>query len=135
MVESRAFAPCYYSNPVVEAGMEDGELVLPTALYMDGVPYSLTDSVVGVWLVNLVTGNRSLLAMVRKRLVCKCGCNGWCTFFPLLVFLHWAFGAMATGVLPLMGPLLEAWSGARAVVAGTAMRLKYCLLYLKGDWP
>jgi len=73
--------------------------------------------------------------MVRKRLVCKCGCNGWCTFFPLLVFLHWAFGAMATGVLPLMGPLLEAWSGARAVVARTAMRLKYCLLYLKRDWP
>ena len=65
--------------------------VIPLALFVDGVPYSINDSVVGFWLINLVTMERTLLVAVRKKLCCRCGCRGWCTFFfrvgrPLLEF-------------------------------------------------
>ena len=37
------------------------------AFFMDAVPYSLTESVVGIWLVNLLTRQRDLMSIVRKR--------------------------------------------------------------------
>ena len=122
----------YFEHPVV-LGTPDP--VLPLALYMDGLPYSLTDSVVGVWLVNLITNSRSMVAVVRKRLVCKCGCAGWCTFYPLLLFLHWIFTQMAEGVLPLLRHDHAPFTCFRQALGGVAMRIKSCLLYLKGDWP
>ena len=48
--------PSYYDHPVVETNPE--ELVVPVGLYMDGLPYSLVDSVLGVWFINMVTGMR-----------------------------------------------------------------------------
>ena len=131
-IDSRDLPPSYFDHPVV-LGTPDP--VLPCALYMDGLPYSLTDSVVGVWLVNLITNSRSMVALVRKRLVCKCGCQGWCTYYPLLLFLHWVFAQMATGVLPFLGFLNAPFTGARQALGGMSMRVKSCLLRLKGDWP
>ena len=35
---------------------------------MDSLPYSLVDSVLGVWLINLITGARHVLLIIRKKL-------------------------------------------------------------------
>ena len=36
------------------------------------VPYSLTDSVVEIWLVNLLSGQRHPMCIVWIRIVCQC---------------------------------------------------------------
>ena len=72
--------PNYHSHKVVVDSRGSDDLVYPCALYIDGLPYSITDSVVGVWLVNLLTDRRHLIGVLRKRLVCHCGCKSWCTF-------------------------------------------------------
>ena len=69
--------PAYWTHPVVR-GARDDELVMPFALFVDGVGYSLVDAVIGFWLVNLISGARFLFAVLRKKTICRCGCKGWC---------------------------------------------------------
>ena len=56
--------PAYRNHPVVAGSTTP---VLPYALYMDGVSYSLVDSVIGMWLVPLVSGARHLIGLIRKQ--------------------------------------------------------------------
>ena len=124
----------YDTHPVVR-GTTD--LVVPWGLYMDGVSYSLTDSVLGCWLINLVSGARSLICVIRKRLVCQCGCRGWCTYDVLMRWLHWSFKAMAEGVFPTARHDGSAWLEAdesRRARAGQPMKMRGALLRIKGDW-
>ena len=126
--------PAYFEHPIVKQSPAEG--VLPIALYMDGVPYSHTDSVIGVWICNLLTGVRHLSLVVRKRLVCKCGCRSWCSFFPVFTFLHWSLSALAAGMFPTARHDGTEWSardGKRAAKAGSNLR-KCALLHIKGDW-
>ena len=80
-VDDRKLPPVYFDNPVV-CGTDD--LVMPWGIYADGVPYSLTDSVLAIWLFNIISGARDCIAIFRKLVTCQCGCRGWCTYFPLL---------------------------------------------------
>jgi hypothetical protein len=74
-IVENALPPSYEDHHVV---LRHGAAtpVQPVSLYIDGVPYSLTDSVIGFWFVNEVTGRRYLIAALRKKLVCTCGCRG-----------------------------------------------------------
>lgn len=78
LIRDESLPPCYYEHKVVKDN--PGELVLPIALYIDGVPFSQTDSVLGWWLVNLVSGQRYLYGLLRKSTACRCGCRGYCSF-------------------------------------------------------
>ena len=60
-----SFPPCYKDHPVVAA--HPGEEVLPVNLFVDDVPYSHNDSVVGFWLINCLTDSRYLLCGLRKQ--------------------------------------------------------------------
>ena len=61
----------YYEHPVVAAAVREGKpYPLPILIFIDGVPYSLTDTVIGCWCVNYITQRRHLFAVLRKRLVC-----------------------------------------------------------------
>ena len=44
--EDGGLPPCYWDHPVVREAAE-GEIVIPVAVYADGAPYSLNDSVIG----------------------------------------------------------------------------------------
>ena len=90
--------PSYAQHPVVAAN-EPGT-VLPVAVYMDGVQHRDSDSVVAVWLVNMISGRRHICALIRKSLTCKCGCRGWDTFFPVLIWLRQCLKDMADGIFP-----------------------------------
>ena len=105
---------------------------------MDEVPYSLTDSVVGIWVINMVTRRRHLIGVVRKRSTCKSGCRGWDTWFPILVFLRWSLDALADGHYPERRHDGQPFNGPRDEHrrndAGGPLRFKGAVLQLRGDW-
>ena len=134
LVQERALPPSYFSHPVVS---NSDTLVVPTALFVDGLPYSHTDSVIGFWMINLVTGSRHLLMAIRKRVLCRCGCRHWCSLDAILRFLRWCFHSLATGRYPggrHDGLPWDPEDEARRALSGQPLRLKACLLYIKGDW-
>jgi len=104
---------------------------------MDAVPYSLTDSVWGIWAINIICGTRHLVAALRKRLFCRCGCRGWHTIFPVLLSLRWSLASLAEGIWPLHrhdGAPFNATDGWRSTLAGAPMKMVCCLIQIKGDW-
>ena len=91
--------PSYHENVVVQSVADPP---VPVAIYMDGLPYSLVDSVLGIWAIMLLTGTRRLVGVIRKKLVCECGCRGWCTWYPVLRCLHWSCETLAAATFPEM---------------------------------
>ena len=131
--EARTLPACYWEHTVVQAAAP--ETVAPLALYLDGVPYSQTDSVIGWWVECLVTGARFLWAVTRKRTACKCGCKGWCTFHAFFRLFHWSATALAQKRWPLRRHDGQDWQAAdhdRAAKAGSDMRMQACFLHIKG---
>ena len=45
--------------------------------------------------INMISQKRHVVALIRKWQMCKCGCQGWCSQFPLLTFLRWSLKAIA----------------------------------------
>ena len=132
--EEKNLPAAYFSHPVVVQNPHDN--VVPLSLYMDGVPYSHTDGVIGFWIINMLSGVRHLCAIVRKRVACKCGCRGWCASFPVYQWLSWSLRALAEGVFPSSrhdGSEWTAQDAPRRAKAGTPLR-KCALVRLKGDW-
>ena len=135
-IDEKKFPPLYDSHPVVT---QSAEPVLPVALYIDAVPYTLTDSVIGFWMINVLTGRRHLFLILRKRMVCKCGCRGWCTFYPIMVFVHWCLQAFAAGVVPCQlvdGSPVNASCQCQWLLnhAGSPLVVKAALTRIQGDW-
>ena len=125
--------PCYDHHPVVRSSPAP---VLPFALYMDGLQYSLVDTVIGIWLVNLLTGARQVIGLVRKRILCACGCRGRDTFFAIMAWLRWSLRVAASGYHPMMrhdGAPFEG-DALRQEVAGSPLRMRSAILFMKGDW-
>ena len=135
-IDNNDFPPSYYTHPIVTSAAA-GELVLPIALYVDGVPYSHTDGVVGFWIVDVLTSKRYLFAVLRKSILCRCGCRGWCSFHALFVFCNWTLTACATGVMPVDRHDYAAWGpmdSDRANASGELLAIKCAMLWVKGDW-
>ena len=88
----------YHEHPVVKRN--PNEDVFPVAWHMNAVPHPFTDSVVGIWFVNLLSGQRHPVCIVRKRIVCQCGCRVWCTYYTVSVFVEWCLRCLADGVFP-----------------------------------
>ena len=107
----------------------------PGTLYVDGVPTTKRDGVIGFWYCPLLSKRRHLCAVIAKKRMCKCGCRGWCSLFVIFSWLHWSFAAMAAGEHPLLD-----WCGAafedpiRVALAGTALLYSAALVAIKGDW-
>ena len=127
--------PCYYAHPVVQENLDDP--VYPVAVYVDALPYSITDSVIGFWILCLLTGRRFLVGLLRKRNACKCGCRGWCSFHTFWMLLRWSLEALREGFYPSLGPFDRPFTGVnnqqRQDLAGKPL-LKCACMYLKCDW-
>ena len=129
------WAPVYHDHPVVAAA--GANEVFPVAVYLDGVPYTKQDSFLGVYCYNLVSGKRHLTAILRKRLMCRCGCKGWCSMWPLFHFLHWSLSSLASGVFPARRHDGGEWRNSderRASLAGLATSVRGAVVFWKGDW-
>ena len=133
LVRERVLPPVYWQHKVVRAAT-DGERVLPVALYLDGVPYSQNDSVIGWWAVNLITGRRYLWGLLRKSKACRCGCRFWDSVFIFLQVAVWSLQALAEGCFPAVGHDGSPLQGHRAGLAGSRLACKAACIYVKGDW-
>ena len=137
MVESGDLPRAYKNHKIVEDHAADGP-VLPYGLFIDGVTYSNVDTAIGIWVVNIIAARHMLIGVVRKKLLCACGCAGWCTLRAVFAFLHWSAAALAAGMYPAQRHDRQDFSTdrdrARAACAGEPMRGRACLLYIKGDW-
>lgn len=112
-------------------------MVLPVAIYLDGISLTRNDSILGVFVYSLVSMRRHLVAVLRKSFLCKCGCGGRCTMWPIFAIMRWSLQALAEGRRPLTKPDGQAWSaddGARLTSAGGDMSVRACVVYLKADW-
>ena len=128
--------PSYYHHPVVQGARAD-ELVWPIAIYLDGVPYSHTDGVIGWWMINLISGQRYCYAILRKRNLCQCGCRGWCTYWHFFAMTRWSMRSLAVGLYPDSRHDLTPWiesDTSRLAKAGSPTAVKCAMLYIKGDW-
>jgi hypothetical protein len=96
-IDTDSLLPSYWAHRVVRAATSP---VMPYGLYLDGVHYSQTDSVLGVWLFNRITGARLLITLMRSKGACACGCKGWCSYYGLMQCLHWSMSALASGTHP-----------------------------------
>ena len=140
MVTSEDIADAYHRHPVVLREPEHGAptgLVLPLSLYMDGVPYSQTDSILGVWLDNMLDGKRILIAILRKRRLCKCGCRGWCSLWALFDLIRWILASLAQGFWPTQRHDGEPWRTDDASLqarAGQPFPARAAVVFVKGDW-
>lgn len=136
-VESRALPPCYYSHPVVQDAHAAGEQCLPLALYVDSTPFARQDSVVGVFVYDLITNVRCLLTCLRKSELCKCGCGGWDSMFPVWLFAEWCLRSCATGRYPGArhdGRTFTEGDAVRSSLAGMTLGFRAAVLFLKSDW-
>ena len=137
---SSPLPPAYLEHPVVGRKAAEGVPggpVLGLSLYLDGVPYSNTDSVLGFWIQNLATRRRHLCCILRKRCSCQCGCRGWCSFFAILQFLRWSLDALAVGFWPESRHDKKEWKPEdtnRKYKGGDPLPFRACVVYIKGDW-
>ena len=127
--------PNYFTNPIVQSS---ADRPLPLGLYLDAAPYSLTDSCVGIWVQDLITNRRWIMALVRKRICCQCGCRGRCTFQPILDWLKHSLRACADRRWPTRRHDLEPWQhpqdSIREAKAGQPLAIRGVVLQLRGDW-
>ena len=75
--------------------------------------------------------------LLRKSNMCKCGCRGWCTLYPVLFFLRRSFEALAIGKFwterPDRLPWLSSDEG-RECYAGECLAILGALTNIKCDW-
>ena len=110
-------------------------MAMPWGMCMGALPYSFVDNVLGVWVRNRVTNTRCIIALVRKRITCKCGCPGWCTYGPLLQLLRWLICAMSEGISPASrheGRPWEPADGERVSARGAPLRMRGAIHPLEG---
>ena len=81
------------------------------SLYWDGVRYTTRDQFIAFYYNDLRAQKTYLCWLVRKLDLCKCGCRGWCTMFPLLQMWCDDLASLAVGEPPAFG------------------------VYTKADWP
>ena len=85
----------------------------------------------------MLIGNRHLVVLLRKREMCQCGCRGWCSLFPVFLFLKWSLAAMKAGVHPHARHDATVFSPedvVRSLLAGSALGWKAVVVLIKVDW-
>ena len=133
-VSSGDLPDAFYDHPNRNRHV-DGIMDVPIGLFVDAVPTVKRDSCIGFFLFNIITQTRFLIAVLRKRCLCHCGCRGWCSYFAIWDYLRWALTAFAVGYYPLQKHDGTAWGPGRdADRAGQRMPCRGLTIQLKADW-
>ena len=134
-IEKNELPPSYHEHPVVRDATP-GTLVAPYGLFVDGVGFSKTDGFIGFWIVDIVCRVHTLVAALRKRWLCRCGCKGWCSVFAVLDFLRWSFTCASAAINPATKWNGDPWPPGSIgfKLANAAMKFKVAITRLKGDW-
>ena len=126
----------YTSHPAVLTAPQ-GVPVFPLAMYLDAVPFSRRDSCLGIFVYNVFSGVRHLVAVFKKSELCQCGCRGWCSLYLVFLFTDWSLQSMARGKHPFRRHDGAAWregDEARASQEGMDLGVRAIVIWVKGDW-
>ena len=137
LVAAGDLPPCYWQHPAVPERKHDEPLPIPICIFVDAVPYSLTDSILGWWGINLLNQRRYLFCVARKRRTCTCGCRGWCSYWGMSQLTRWSLDALSCGAWPSARHDESAWlesDRGRSMKSGARMNFKAACLYVKADW-
>jgi hypothetical protein len=63
--------------------------------------------------------------------MCKCGCKGWCTWFPILLTLAWDLQACSLGK---HGPLNQ-YGKPRELSSNADLNFVIAVIEVRADWP
>jgi hypothetical protein len=127
------WGPRVQDHPVLRNATKDVAVI---SLYLDGVAYTKRSSMLGIFAINMFTQKRTLVAALRKRDLCKCGCHHWCSLYVVFRFVHWCLASLATGIRPTEKHDGTAWSpnaGHHFEKAGQDLGFVAPLLWIKGD--
>ena len=131
LVARRALPKLYLDNPVAIAS---GYTAQPIVVYVDGVPTTRRDGVLAFWCYILHSDERRLICSIRKRRLCRCGCRGWCSIWPIWNHIKWSFRCLSLGEFPHDGatgrPLTAPW---QLAVAGKEMQVIGSFYGFKAD--
>ena len=144
-VETRAWPPCYNEHVVVRnARLEGRPLPLPLFLYLNAVRYTAplagrSDSILGIWAYNAVSNKHHLLVSIRVLDFCRCGCQGWCTLFPVLLSVYWMLKALSLGKRPTARHDSSAFKSGESLLElllqeGSPLGCTAACCWVKGDW-
>jgi hypothetical protein len=142
LAEARAqeatWPPSFKAHKVVRGAPAGGPPVIPLAFYLDGAQYTKAGATVLVFVVcNIASGSRHLVAVLKKKDMCRCGCRGWRSVRPIMQFLHWSFAALAQGAFPAATHEGAPWpetEGRRSSLAGLPLALVAAVQQVRGDW-
>ena len=93
-LEGTEWTDAYLEHPLREKAGDD-RLVVPCALYLDGIKFTRAigprqDTLLGVTMYSILTGSRHLICTLSKRELCGCGCRGWDTIMSVFEFVRWS---------------------------------------------
>ena len=63
--------------------------------------------------------------------MCKCGCRGWCTWFPIILALAWDLGACAVGGHTSVDEYGNQWDPGDLCILGFVL----AVIEIRADWP
>jgi len=132
-VRDDAMPPQYMRHPIAIAS---GFTATCISMYVDALPTTKRDGLLGFWFYNKFSAKRHLCAVLRKSRTCICGCRGWCSLYAIFNFFAWSFLCYAEGVYPSLRWDGCDWGGdeLRAALAGNAIYSTGALCFLTGDW-
>ena len=143
-VQGTKWPPIYDSHSVVrDARKKRQPRPLPLAVFLDGVRVTSQvagrpESILGLWLINLVNQKRYYFGSLRSGNTCRCGCRGWCSTRPCLNAFAWALNQLADGkrydTLP-NGEKMDDTDDLSAIRIrkGTELGFRCAVIWLKGD--
>ena len=132
MVDEDELPDIVTQHPVFRSS---GGKAQPIAIYVDGVPTTSRDGVIGFWFYFMLSEKRHLVCTQLKSKLCKCGCRGWCTLFVLLLWMHWSVSAMALGENPYVDFIGQPFTDPiRLALVGKKLLFIGAVCAIKGDW-
>ena len=141
----RTWPRSYYRHSVVKEAQQQGrDLPLPFYTFIDGVAYSVqaggrSYTITGMWVVSMTTGKHYYVGGMRSQESCRCGCRGWCSVYPLLLFLKHVFRILRLGRRLLERHDHSEWQPddplyAKLTEGPLDLGFTACLQNLDGDW-
>eukprot|EP00959_Pyramimonas_sp_CCMP1952_P077848 1627332-Pyramimonas_sp.AAC.1 len=101
--QSMTHPKIYHDNPIVrDATAKRQARPIPLAIFMDGVRFTSqlagrSDSVLGMWIIHLVSKMRYWVGCPRTNDVCRCVCRWWDSIFPAMSWFAWQLSQLACG--------------------------------------
>ena len=91
-----------------------------------------SDTVLGLWMINLLSGKRHFIAALKGLDSCQCGCRGNCSRYPLFANITWQLEHIQRGTRPIR--MHDGTDSDDITKAGQALGYSGVLIYIKGDW-